>query len=627
MQVLFVVMPFGSIRPAIGVSLLKAHLSRMSVPSRVLYLSMRFAQRVGLADYEYIAERSPSQSLAGDWIFASSLSGRDRASDDGYMKAFAERFAIFGPPRSRIAILNRVQPLAEPFIAECVDAVDWSSFDVIGFTSTFSQHAASLALAKRIKERWPAVRIAFGGANCEDVMGLQAHHSFPFVDFVCSGEADVSFPRLVAALRDGDDVGEIPGVISRRNGESRFVSLSPARVNDLDALPTPDYGDYFEQLAALRPQPRTSFGLLMETSRGCWWGEKHHCTFCGLNGMSMTFRSKSVDRVLEEIAELRSRYRHDRIEMVDNILDMKYFRDLIPALERQQAKLGLFYETKVNLTKAQLHAMRRAGIATIQPGIESLSSSVLRLMRKGTTAIQNIQLLKWCKEYGIRPYWNHLYGFPSENPADYESAATAMDSLHHLEPPHGVGPIRLDRFSPNFFDAERLGVVNVRPDRSYTHIYELSASELTNFAYYFEHDYIDGRNPEDYVDGLHAAVSRWHENSGNAGLTVVDHGEDLAIWDLRGDAEQTLTILDGYERALYLFCDQHRSLGEIQALPQSSQAGAAAVAASVDRLLDARLMIHLDDRYLSLAVSADPPVSDSEPPPHAAQSKFLPVLA
>jgi hypothetical protein len=31
-------------------------------------------------------------------------------------------------------------------------------------------------------------------------------------------------------------------------------------------------------------------------------------------------------------------------------------------------------------------------------------------MRKGVTALQNIQLLKWCTELGVRPYWNVLWG-------------------------------------------------------------------------------------------------------------------------------------------------------------------------------------------------------------------------
>ena len=40
-------------------------------------------------------------------------------------------------------------------------------------------------------------------------------------------------------------------------------------------------------------------------------------------------------------------------------------------------------------------------------------------MKKGVSGLQNIQLLKWCKEIGVEPLWNFLLGFPGESPDDY----------------------------------------------------------------------------------------------------------------------------------------------------------------------------------------------------------------
>ena len=74
--------------------------------------------------------------------------------------------------------------------------------------------------------------------------------------------------------------------------------------------------------------------------------------------------------------------------------------------------MELFYEVKANLKKAQVRLLRDAGVRVIQPGIESFSSNVLARMRKGVKGLQNIQLLKWCKEFGITPHWNLLWGFP-----------------------------------------------------------------------------------------------------------------------------------------------------------------------------------------------------------------------
>src|SRR5208337_578471 len=54
--------------------------------------------------------------------------------------------------------------LAPRFIDDCLATTDWSRYMVVGFTVTFCQSVASLFLAKRIKEKYPAVRIVFGGA-------------------------------------------------------------------------------------------------------------------------------------------------------------------------------------------------------------------------------------------------------------------------------------------------------------------------------------------------------------------------------------------------------------------------------------------------------------------------------
>jgi ribosomal peptide maturation radical SAM protein 1 len=302
------------------------------------------------------------------------------------------------------------------------------------------------------------------------------------------------------------------------------------------------------------------------------------------------------------MTELCARYKSPFIEMVDNILDMHYFRDLIPELKKRSLKLGLFYETKANLTREQVHALHEAGIHTIQPGIESFSTNILRIMRKGTTGVQNIQLLKWCKELGVQVVWNLIYGFPGESPADYEETARIVDYICHLQPPFGLGAIRLDRFSPNFVTATELGLCNVRPDRSYEYIYDLPKQELFDLAYYFEHDYIDGRDPQKYVIDAYKAVKLWQAEPKERSLVYADHGEMVAIWDFRSHAEKTVTILKGCEKDIYLYCDQNRSLQHIRTFLSERGAPDMQVEEFLERLIASRLMIKLDARYLSLAV-------------------------
>ena len=88
----------------------------------------------------------------------------------------------------------------------------------------------------------------------------------------------------------------------------------------------------------------------------------------------MTFRSKTPARALEaELRTLRERHGVSRVMFVDDILDMRYFRTLLPRLAVQEPRFELFWEVKANLTPEQVRLLRAAGVTRVQPGIESLS--------------------------------------------------------------------------------------------------------------------------------------------------------------------------------------------------------------------------------------------------------------
>src|SRR5262249_23085465 len=150
---------------------------------------------------------------------------------------------------------------------------------IVGFTSVFQQHLASLALARRLKARLPGTVVVIGGANCGATMGVETIRQFPFVDAIVSGEAGHGFPELAARVAAADPIPDLPGVVTQAT-PARSAPASPtAAVTDLDGLPFPEYRDYFHQFARSRFAGRWQPSVFVETSRGCWWGERMHCTF------------------------------------------------------------------------------------------------------------------------------------------------------------------------------------------------------------------------------------------------------------------------------------------------------------------------------------------------------------
>ncbi|RFS45545.1 RiPP maturation radical SAM protein 1 [Micromonospora craniellae] len=380
--------------------------------------------------------------------------------------------------------------------------------------------------------------------------------------------------------------------------------------HDLDRLPIPDYGDYFAALE--RHGQATILGdepvkLPVEFARGCWWGQKHHCTFCGLNALGMGYRSKSPGRAMSELSTLLSAYPTVHVEAVDNILDMSYLSSFCTELADRRWDIHVFFEVKANLTREQLAVLRRAGILTIQPGIESLSTHVLKLMRKGSTKLLNIRLLKWARYHGIRVAWNLLAGFPGETDEDYREQVELIPLLHHLFPPDGCSRLWLERFSPYFTDPS-FPISDVRPRSSYRHIYPDSLDH-SQIAYFFDYT-AKGIGSDEAFGALSSAARRWRQRWAEHRPSLIYQRVPgrLVLVDTRAEQPRR-AVLTGWQAEAYELCgDRPHSADRIRAGLESAghRVTTAEVGALLDQCCRSGVMVSEDGHYLSLAIPENP---------------------
>lgn len=622
-QVVLVCMPFAPITyPSFALSLLKPALGARGVRARVRYFTFPFAGITGVDLYREIMDQ-PCHAQLGDWVFAEALFGSAVPPAESYVAD------ILGTPTPHLPFVRvsraftrkllNVRCQTAAFLDGCLDEILTARPRIVGFSTMYQQNVASLALAKRIKAALPEAFIVFGGSNCHGVMGVEMVRQFGFIDAVVSGEGDVVVPELVRRVLDGKSVRGMSGVLTRpaaKTGKPDPDHLYAQHPCNLDSLPYPDYDDYYDQLLASGLRPRVGPFLLMETSRGCWWGDRVRCTFCGFAGGHALHRAKSNRRALDELEYLTARYAHTMVLMTDNLPSASQLRHFFPGLAKRRLGARLDYQLRADITKATVRHLRDAGVVRVQPGIESLSTPVLKLMRKGTTALTNVQFLKWCKEFGLWVYWNLLWGFPAEGAADYAQMAGLTAKLVHLEPPKFAGPVHIYRFSPHFAEPERWGFRNVAPLPAYRYIYPLEPEAVANLAYYFAYDYRAPQDVDAYTRPVADVVSLWHDVHADAELFYVDNGAELLVWDTRAANAASLTVLRGVERALYAACDRIRHVTHLRKIaeeetdrPWSPQD----VSALLMSLLDAGLMIREGRRYLSLAI----PVGEYAPPSDA----------
>ncbi len=617
-------MPFAATnRPSLGLGLLQAELARRGIGCDVYFPNVWFAELVESPVLVGLVSGYPdNRYLLGEWLFSRALWGESADRD----RAYLDLLRGFGHEVEEDRLLGRLvecRRLIEPFLERCLAEIPWSRYRLVGFTSMFQQQLASLALARRLAARWPDLVIAIGGANCEGGMGRALFEEFDFLDVVCSGEGDEVFPELAEAILEGRPAPHRLGILHRSKSKSPDSNLQPPAaeiaplVRDLDALPFPDFDDYFAALDAARlPADHDPPRLLFETSRGCWWGEKSHCTFCGLNGLGMSFRRKSPERVLAELEALVGRYgeRTRAASATDNILPPEYFMSLFPRLAERRLGLELFFETKTHLNEEQVLLLRRAGVRILQPGIESLSTAALGRMAKGNHRLQNVQILKWCLQYGIEVYWSYLTGFPGESEGELAEVPSLAGLLSHLPPPSGLRAIHFDRFSPYAEEPERYGLLDLQPVAAYRLVYPgLSDASLHRLAYFFAAtDPADSVPPEVRAEA-DRAIEQWRAAAKGRALFSMPFRDGTLVCDFRSPAAPRLIALSGEYARWVEECRQIRPISRL-----FGETGRDRAEEKLQRLLDLGLILREGNYVLSLAV----PLGEFYSPPAAVVARM-----
>jgi len=326
--------------------------------------------------------------------------------------------------------------------------------------------------------------------------------------------------------------------------------------------------------------------------------------------------------VLDELDTLKNNYNIRFFEMVDNILDMKFFESVLPAIEKKHQDCTFFYEVKANISRLQMEKLKNAKVLWIQPGIESLHSDALKLMGKGIQTWQNLLVLRWARELGIRLSWNILWGFPGEKDKWYGSIAEWLPLIEHLQPPSGIIGMRLQRNSHYFEEAQHYNIQTIGPHSTMYYLYNLSKKDLMELSFSFSHKGWFNRfedNPENEFNGrpgtqkLAQAISKWRKNFWQTAppiLAVKDMGDRIDVMDTRSCSTEIRYNITGITGELYLLLENAPKKKDIPnqyqaaySKPYPSQEGNS----SIEKLIEKKIVIDIDERLLSLGVPGDNP--------------------
>jgi ribosomal peptide maturation radical SAM protein 1 len=595
-------------RPSVQLGALKAVIrSRfplVAVAAHHAYLNL--AASIGYALYHDISERT----WLAETVYGALLYPEKRP---GMARLFRSEAA--GNRRLRGTDFTRLTAQVQAATEQWLSAIDWRPFRLVGVTSVLCQLTAGLYFIRRLRELHPGLTIVAGGAAFNHQSAAAALELFPELDAVVCGEGELPLCHLVQHhVVEGLPLAEIPpagGIVRGGDPADSMSERGFYQLENLDHLPVPDFDDYFATLAKLTPAQRFFPTLPVEVSRGCWWqrergtGAEGGCEFCNLNLQWKGYRSKSAGRAVSEIDQLTRRHRLLSIAVMDNVLPRNSTAELLRGLAALNRDLSIFAEIRATTPLSELKLMASAGMRRVQVGIEALSTRLLRKLRKGTTAIQNLEIMKHCEALGIINLSNLILDFPASDDADVAETLHVMEFALPLRPPKPVS-FWLGLGSPAWRHAEAHGLRHIG---NHPHWARIFPSRIFRRLPFMIQAYrgVAGRQRrlwQPVRDRLRTWTKTFNDlRRGTAAepiLSYRDGGDFLIIRERRTDGAAATHRLEGASRRIYLFCGHHRSRQRI--LAAFSDLPADRITAFLRMMTDQKLMFSENDRFLSLAV-------------------------
>jgi ribosomal peptide maturation radical SAM protein 1 len=597
-------------RPSIQIGTLKAHLikkfPKLKVDAHHFYLKV--AEAVGYKCYQTISERTwLAETVYAALLYPENIEGIKKVF---YKKAKGK---ILLRDMSFDSLSRQVQEVSEKFI----QSVDWRGYGLVGFSICLCQLTASLYFIKKLKKCFPTLFIVVGGSMFTGEAIRHIFNVFPEIDIVVNGEGEIPLSRLVSCLKDVEEEQKIPSikgiVMPGTIEEENRISFN--QMKDLSNLTPPDYSDYFELLASFGSDKNFFPTLPMEMSRGCWWQNKNDgrkskgCAFCNLNLQWNGYRTKQSEQVVSEIDNLTTTYKTLSVAFTDNLLPLKTSRATFKQIKTLKKDIRLFGEIRATTPAQDLFEMYAAGMQEVQIGIEALSTCLLKKLNKGTTAIQNIEIMKHCEMLGIQNSSNLIIHFPGSDERD------VAETLQNLEFTFSFRPLRMVHFwlglgSPVWLDPENFGIKALFNHRNYAGIFPQDIVESMQFiiqAYRGDLGYQKRlwRPVKKKLKAWEKAYAKLHQGPKHGSILSFRDGRSfLIIRQRRLDGEPLTHRLEGTSRAIYLFCQKHRALKRI--IDRFSSVPSDRIEPFLKMMVDKKLMFRENDRYLSLAVPERP---------------------
>jgi len=553
MDFVFISMPYAktdsawfSNVPNINLGVLNALLTGGGKQVKTFHFHLAFLPYIREVDTELeeafcrLSHQLGVEYLSLDYVFASILFENRYLASKG---RFGERLTSVG---LTLSDFERTREVANSFVESAYLQV--CSFlkeaRLVGFTCSHYQLSASLLLCSKIKKDYPHVKTILGGKDCSGGFGYELMSNMDFVDYVGTGECEVTISSLLQHL---DDQNQPVHNVLFRHPSGEIKKASPKPNFTMSSLPSPEY-DF--QDFAIEPDQVI---LPLELGRGCPWGK---CTFCPDESYNIRCQSKTAEQIKAEI-----KYYQGISKDLKNfiILDSDSLKEPELIIELSQYLRGRnlcfhFAEFRAQrMGRRIIEALLDFGqwVSPFQVGIETFSDGVLGLMKKGVTALKNVEVLKMVAELGIPLQFNLFTCYPNMTNDDLRENVRVMDLISHILVCENIeifpGEFYLPTDCPIFLNIDKYGL-DKAPQSIFADAFEaFPMPSYSNYPYqYMFHNDEKQFNIAGAIREKVAAIKdkgqnenymRYETNSSDLKITVFRDGE-ISAYSFQGKKKE-----------------------------------------------------------------------------------------
>lgn len=379
-------------------------------PIRDFYLTAKRTVPYGLASIAAAVRKAGFSVSIFDCLATSKTRKIDLPEEMAYLKPFYGRKDL-----SPFALFHGYKHFGYSFDHLSAAARDSGAF-LVGISSLFTPYAReAIRVAEAVKHVHPSCRIVLGGhhptALPEAVMASKA------VDFVLRGEGEATLPALAQALRSGNGIESVPGLVFRRKDGSLQVGR-PAVVENPGDFPMP-----------ARDLIKNSFysrgdriSITVTASRGC----PYNCAYCAVgSGSYLKYRKRPVEAVLEEISASVGEGEKGFVDFEDENLsaDRAWFLTLLDKIKEQFANRDLELRAMnglmpTTLDEKTVREMKAAGFKTLNLSLGTASAEQQRRFNRPDLRQSFEETLTWAQKYDLKAVGYIIIGAPGQKAED-----------------------------------------------------------------------------------------------------------------------------------------------------------------------------------------------------------------